>query len=83
MHMTTQTGHQVGATYQSSYWGETYTVIEEITYDDWRGTSVRVKWADGHETTHSTPRGRDKLIGSPRTNNFFRFCRKQSRSEEA
>jgi len=47
--VTAGTGHTVGVTYACHYWGGTYEVIEAVgPYD------VRVRWQDGHETTHGT-----------------------------
>ena len=49
MSVTAGTGHTVGVTYACHYWGGTYEVIEAVgPYD------VRVRWQDGHETTHGT-----------------------------
>ena len=60
--MTTATGHEVGKTYKCLYWGETYTVLEEIHYSDWRGDSVKCRWQDGRITIHSTRRDRDPEV---------------------
>lgn len=59
---TTATGHEVGKTYKSRYWGETYTVLEEIHYKDWRGDSIKCCWQDGRITIHSTRRDKDVEI---------------------
>ena len=57
----TATGHIVGHTYISSYWKETYTVIEELS-DHEGNKAIRVIYGSGIETIHITDRGDDKDI---------------------
>ena len=59
---TTATGHEVGKTYHSKYWNQTYEVLQEIKYGDWRGDCIRVKWDDGRKTVHSTRRDKDPEV---------------------
>lgn len=47
------TKNEIGKTYWCGYWATTYTVLD-ITDNAIFGESYKVKWADGHTTTHST-----------------------------
>lgn len=58
MKQSVMTGHVQGTTYLSGYWLDKYEVLS-VNENGW----VTVKWAkDGHETTHCTPVGRDKVV---------------------
>ena len=48
-HRTTETGHQIGTTYLSRYWQQTYKVTGMTP----EGQTV-VVWSDGSSTTHHT-----------------------------
>lgn len=58
--MFTATGHEIGKTYSSHYWGKTYTVVG--TVETRLGQYVVVNWSDGTSTTHCTARGTDALV---------------------
>lgn len=59
----TETGHVVGETYESDYWGHTYTVLGEVPSRTIEGEmDVVVKKSNGEVKTHHTPKGRDKRI---------------------
>ena len=49
--MMTATGHEVGKTYHSHYWRQTYKVLAAH-----EGGSITVQWADGRQTEHRTDR---------------------------
>ena len=49
---TTDTGHEIGGVYRSSYWGYTYRVIGEGYMD---GSGVRVQCIDGGPSQTASP----------------------------
>jgi NDP-sugar pyrophosphorylase family protein len=47
--------HEVGKTYFSGYWQQTYTVLEYREQPEiWQRWSVKVRWQDGEISNHST-----------------------------
>ncbi len=60
-----ETGHLIGATYHSTYWGLGYQVI--CTADCLGGTDngVQVLWDDGRVTVHCTDVGNDPMLKEP------------------
>ena len=66
----TATGHVVGATYHSKYWGQWYQVFDLASVLGGDNNGVKVRWEDGRETTHCTPREGDKLVREPQPLEF-------------
>lgn len=60
--MITETGHTIGETYISNYWGHLYTVCGEVVNEAYNTVDVIIMKEDGEIKTHHTQLSRKDVI---------------------